>query len=588
MTEFDKHIKDKMASMKVKPSPEVKARIQAHAPKPGVRSFVRSNAGWFIGAAGLIAIISVILLSTPDQQNTNTGNDGSVQNSIQTPPSERQNTSPQHRPGESETDKEADIPVNIDQPEVEDIYISTYNPEMDIKAGKNGRWINMPPEIIVSKHDNCKITCTEHGTYNASWQDSKGNTTTYHITYREKPLLFTTTDTSVNTRTCIISCKISEGEWIVPDGLKLVKSDNNKIRLTAERYGKYTLVRNEVDANGRYSDSINISFIAPDKAVLVLKQPLCPGDPATVNVPANLRIECDNMTVENKNNNISKLHFTDKDIISSACSVYNKSNDLVQVLIFNKPEKTKPKYTLEDQSCYQKGQITISNQNDVISYTIDDTKLNPGQSKALTPGKYSLFWTDKHGCHGEETIRVQATQSLKAEFNIETSLDGMSVQTQNLSTLNGNLFAEGLNYEWYVNGVSFSTLQEPELPLNALSNTIELRISQGEFCRDTFTMENIAPDEAPIRVPSFFSPNNDGYFDEFKILVDPRLTRFEALISNRAGQIVYKWNKPEEGWNGKIFGKENAAEGVYFYIVRAYDTTGRPIEKRGTLQLIRK
>jgi gliding motility-associated-like protein len=587
MTEFDKHIKDKMSNMKVTPSPEMKARIQAHAPKPGVRNFVKSNAGWFVGAVTLIAVVSVIMLNTQNQQTSSSDNIESTQNEVQTPSPETQNISPQSLPDKSSTSEHSESAVKPDTPDTKDIYISTYEPDMNITADKDGRWINLPPEIIISEHDICKITCTEHGTYHAVWQNNKGNNTTYHITYREKPVLFTNTDTSVSTRTCIVKCRISEGDWIIPNGLKLEKSGNNEISITAERYGEYTLVRNEVDANGRYSDSIHISFIAPDKAVLVLKQPLCPGDPAIVKIPENLRVKCDNMTIEKHKENIHKLYFTNN-ADNYICSVYNEQGDISQVLNFNKPVKTKPIYTLKDQSCYQKGEITIPDQNDVPTYTIDGIKLNPGQSKSLEPGDYTISWTDKHGCQDEEAITIQATRSLKAEFDIETSLDGMSVRTENLSTFNGSRFTEGLSYEWYVNGEFASTLAEPELQLNALNNTIELRVNKGEFCQDITIMKDIIPDEDPIRVPSFFSPNNDGYFDEFKVIVDPRLTRFEAIISNRAGQMVYKWSNPEEGWNGKIFGKENAAEGVYFYIVRAYDSTGRPIEKRGTVQLLRK
>lgn len=73
-----------------------------------------------------------------------------------------------------------------------------------------------------------------------------------------------------------------------------------------------------------------------------------------------------------------------------------------------------------------------------------------------------------------------------------------------------------------------------------------------------------------LLVPNVFTPNGDGTNDEFRVL-HRSLKEFHCEIYNRWGKLVYQWDDPNRGWDGTINGRP-AAEGAYFYVIRALGT----------------
>lgn len=76
--------------------------------------------------------------------------------------------------------------------------------------------------------------------------------------------------------------------------------------------------------------------------------------------------------------------------------------------------------------------------------------------------------------------------------------------------------------------------------------------------------------ESQLLVPNVFTPNGDGQNDEFRV-VYRSLREFHCWIYNRWGKLVYEWTDPAKGWDGTINGRP-AAEGAYFYVIRAMGT----------------
>ena len=52
-------------------------------------------------------------------------------------------------------------------------------------------------------------------------------------------------------------------------------------------------------------------------------------------------------------------------------------------------------------------------------------------------------------------------------------------------------------------------------------------------------------------------------------LIHRNLSVAEGIIYNRWGELIYKWNSVEAGWDGKTLSGTNAPDGVYFYIIKA-------------------
>ena len=84
-----------------------------------------------------------------------------------------------------------------------------------------------------------------------------------------------------------------------------------------------------------------------------------------------------------------------------------------------------------------------------------------------------------------------------------------------------------------------------------------------------------------IQVPNVFTPNGDGFNDEFRVAYKS-IVKFQCWVYNRWGRQVYTWTDPTKGWDGKINGVD-AKPGPYFYVIKArgsdYDPNSTPNSK---------
>ncbi len=99
----------------------------------------------------------------------------------------------------------------------------------------------------------------------------------------------------------------------------------------------------------------------------------------------------------------------------------------------------------------------------------------------------------------------------------------------------------------------------------------------NDSCITDSTVFDISVSESLLKVPNVFTPNGDGMNDEFRV-VYRSLAEFHCWVYNRWGKLVYQWTDPAKGWDGTINGVP-AAEGAYFYVIRARGTDADPKNK---------
>jgi gliding motility-associated-like protein len=105
----------------------------------------------------------------------------------------------------------------------------------------------------------------------------------------------------------------------------------------------------------------------------------------------------------------------------------------------------------------------------------------------------------------------------------------------------------------------------------------------NEHCKATDTIE--IKRVSPFRVPNVFTPNNDGYNDDFEILGE-YIDKFFLVILNRWGETLYQTNDINLRWDGTFHGRQ-CAEGVYFWIIRyQYPTEKTPTTIQGTVTIV--
>ena len=92
----------------------------------------------------------------------------------------------------------------------------------------------------------------------------------------------------------------------------------------------------------------------------------------------------------------------------------------------------------------------------------------------------------------------------------------------------------------------------------------------NETCTSDSLEVTVSIAESYLAVPNVFTPNGDGKNDEFRVAYRS-LREFHCWVYNRWGKLVYEWTDPAKGWDGTINGRP-AAEGAYFYVIRALGT----------------
>lgn len=142
------------------------------------------------------------------------------------------------------------------------------------------------------------------------------------------------------------------------------------------------------------------------------------------------------------------------------------------------------------------------------------------------------------------------------------------------------------HYTWYPP----IYLDDPESdhPIAILSSNMTYFLTglTAEGCKGYDTIHITVFKSPDAYVPNAFTPNGDGHND----IVKPTLSGIVQLIYfsvyNRWGQLVFTTKTPGDGWNGKTNGSDDPT-GVYVWMLKARDYTGRTIEKKGTVMLIR-
>lgn len=143
-----------------------------------------------------------------------------------------------------------------------------------------------------------------------------------------------------------------------------------------------------------------------------------------------------------------------------------------------------------------------------------------------------------------------------------------------------------ISWQWFFPGAipTFANEQNPQNICYSASGIYDVTlIATNQYTSDTITRSFTIGLTCPISVPNVFSPNNDGLNDILFIQGLP--LEFDLIIYNRWGFVVFETNNPNELWNGKVMNTgAPAVEGVYFYILKRWDTG--EIQK-GTISLYR-
>jgi len=196
----------------------------------------------------------------------------------------------------------------------------------------------------------------------------------------------------------------------------------------------------------------------------------------------------------------------------------------------------------------------------------------------LGAGTYTCTVTDGNGCTTQATVTVTDVLDIAASF---VPNPGEGVATLNVDFTNTTT-GSPVGYSWDFGNGSTSTSTNPSTIYTTPGTYIvTLVVTNAGGCTSTYFTTITVKEESTLTAPNVFTPNNDGYNDEWLVQYEAIVT-FECIIYDRWGKEVYKYNNPAESWDG---GDQN--EGTYFYTITALGDDDKEYGLSGNITLTR-
>lgn len=267
----------------------------------------------------------------------------------------------------------------------------------------------------------------------------------------------------------------------------------------------------------------------------------------------------------------------------------NGCTEALQAALLSGAGPTIVNLSVEAPSCpgASNGAIIIDavSQAGSISYSVDGglTTMPSGTFTGLPGGTYFILLEDANGCITSQTVTLSSPVTPFADFSTDVTYGFVPLA---VNFTNNSVGAVSYTWSFGPAGAS-STQQDPLYTYNSAGTYTVLLIAADGICSDSAFATIQVEGEPGLMVPNIFTPNNDGVNDFF--YAQPKGIRtLEGTIYNRYGEIVYHWEGPEGGWDGRtIPAGIPCSDGVYFYVITAIDVNGETIEEKGTVQLVR-
>lgn len=207
-------------------------------------------------------------------------------------------------------------------------------------------------------------------------------------------------------------------------------------------------------------------------------------------------------------------------------------------------------------------------------------------------GNYSVtlvaYVSNKPACNDTVTTSVAISDAFESSFTYTPI-----ACSENMVAFESNVQAPPgvtTTWNWNFGDGQTSTEQNPtHMFPNGGSYIISLitSVPNSVDCYDTLSAQTINIISNPeVYIPNTFTPNNDGYNDEFKVR-GPSFSVFYFAVYNRWGQLVFETEDVTKGWDGTYKGKPADPDVFGYYVKMKCNENSEEIFRKGNVTLIR-
>jgi gliding motility-associated-like protein len=274
--------------------------------------------------------------------------------------------------------------------------------------------------------------------------------------------------------------------------------------------------------------------------------------------------------------------------LTATLGVCTSSPETVTVNVLPAPvaAAVSPVGTCYGKSVELQGSGGVSYQWSPSTYLSNPAQQDPIMVDPHASETYQLTVVGANGCTSLKpaTVVVNVVPPLKVFAGDDTSVVvGQSVP-MNAIDVDGVGFTQ---YAWTpTTGLSNPNIVDPTALVNA-SITYTVTATAPDGCQgvDSMTIKAFTS-QADIFVPNAFTPNNDGHNDLLRAIPIGIAAFKYFTVYNRWGQQVFSTTNASLGWDGTLSG-HTLLPGTFVWVAAGVDYTGRLVERKGVVLLIR-
>lgn len=433
-------------------------------------------------------------------------------------------------------------------------------------------------------------------------------------TKKAKPVL--TANAGVDKMVCGLETELStnlsnpsaNGNWAYTsnDGRKVAfeKSDNSKAtRVKVEEAGLYKLQWTEELEGVSSADEIEVEFVSMNNISAGIDQQVCGLEVELKSTGSNGNwIALQESRIETPLNRVSMIRVSKYAVHQFVWTEKLGNCEMSDTVAITFVEVPKAEILVVKQAkCFGDPIYLKSQVKQGMDYSWD---FNAATSSKMAEQEYQLTWKEggqhtialevsNKNCQDKQLLIVDYPEEMEARFLVSDPGNDFPamVYFTNMSTIGDQSYetASDIQFKWKFGDGQTSKLANPEyLYTREAIYFPVLEMTNNKSCKSSYygpklIVKNLKEAQGTV----VLTPNGDGKNDVFSVDASG-FQSFTCVILSLGGERLFSWTDPQGSWDGTLNDGSLANRGTYYYIIKAVNLDGKPVEIPGVIYLYRE